>query len=55
MKTRTKIWRVIAKSLGEKNGSTDREADMVALLRFAVMLNIIICNIFIIVSIIHKW
>ena len=34
----SKFWRLWAKSLGEKNGTTDKEADKVAILRTIVVL-----------------
>jgi hypothetical protein len=50
-----KIWRIIAKALGEKNGATDKEADMVALVRLGIMSSVVLSNIFIIINIIYKW
>jgi hypothetical protein len=42
------LWRLIAKSLGEKSGSTDEEADQVALIRLMMFSSILITNSFII-------
>ena len=42
------IWRIIAKSLGEKTGKTDKEADQVALIRLIAFLSIFITNSFIV-------
>ena len=47
-KNKNIIWRIVAKSLGEKNGNTDREADQVAMLRLMMFLSIFITNAFII-------
>lgn len=42
------VWRILAKSLGEKSGTTDREADQVALVRLIAFLSIFITNSFIV-------
>ena len=42
------LWRLIAKSLGEKSGKTDNEADQVAIIRLIAFLSIFITNSFII-------
>lgn len=49
MKSRT-LWGLVAKSLGEKNGSTDGEADQIALIRLIMFLSILVTNAFIIYS-----
>lgn len=50
-----KAWRLWAKSLGEKQGATDREADMIASIRsIIVLVNFITCF-FIISGVIHNW
>ena len=49
------IWRVWAKALGEKSGSTDDEADRIALIRTAIILSYIITNCFIIAGVIRHW
>jgi hypothetical protein len=49
MKRKSKTWfRLIAKSLGEKSGKDDREADKIAVIRFLMFLSILITNGFII-------
>ena len=49
MKKKSKtIWRLIAKSLGEKSGKDDKEADKIAIIRFLMFLSIFITNGFII-------
>jgi len=48
------IWRLWAKALGEKAGSTD-EADIVALIRTLIILQAILCNFFIVANIIKNW
>lgn len=41
-------WRIIAKSLGEKSGKNDKEADQVAVVRLVMFLSILITNGFIV-------
>ena len=48
MKKNRCAWRLIAKSLGEKSGKNDREADKIALIRLSMFLSIFITNCFII-------
>jgi hypothetical protein len=48
-------WRLWAKALGEKTGSTDREADRVAIIRTAIVTVYIITNLFIIAGVIRHW
>ena len=50
-----KYWRLWAKSLGEKEGTTDREADMVAVIRSVIVLVNFITCFFIISGVIHNW
>jgi len=49
------MWKIWAKALGEKNGKTDREADMVAVVRTAIVLCYIITNIVIVAGVIRHW
>jgi hypothetical protein len=42
------LWRIVSKSLGEKSGKTDKEADQVSLIRLIMFLSIFITNSFII-------
>ena len=49
------LWRLWAKALGEKSGSTDAEADIVAIFRTIIAaINFITC-LFIIAGIIRHW
>jgi hypothetical protein len=48
MKQKKTVWRLIAKSLGEKSGKNDAEADRIALIRLLMFLSIFITNAFII-------
>lgn len=47
-KQKNNLWRIIAKSLGEKSGKTDREADQIAVVRLIMFLSIFITNAFIV-------
>jgi hypothetical protein len=49
------MFRLIAKALGEKSGSTDEEADKIAWIRIVLMLQAVATNIFIIAGVLHKW
>ena len=55
LKALTKIWRLWAKAMGEKAGTTDAEADRVAFIRTIIMLSYIITNCFIIAGVIKHW
>jgi hypothetical protein len=48
MKKKIGIWRIVAKSLGEKSGKNNQEADKIAILRLLMFLSIFITNGFII-------
>jgi len=50
-----KLWRLWAKALGEKAGSTDSEADLIACFRTFIVLSYIITNCFIIAGVIQHW
>ena len=50
-----KYWRIWAKALGEKSGSTDTEADRIALLRTLIVLCYIVTNMFIVAGVIRHW
>lgn len=49
-----KWWRLWAKALGGKEGST-READIVALWRTLIVLQAVVTNAFIVWNILRKW
>jgi hypothetical protein len=42
------MWKIIAKSLSEKSGDTDKESDQIAVVRLIAFLSIFITNSFII-------
>lgn len=54
-KYKTTIWKLIAKSLGEKSGKDNKEADRVALIRLLIMIQLITTNGFIIANAIRHW
>jgi len=53
--TKDKMWRIWAKALGEKAGSSDAEADRIACIRTLIVLIYIITNFFIIAGVIRHW
>jgi hypothetical protein len=50
-----KFWRIWAKALGEKSGTTNQEADRIAYIRTIIVLIYIITNFFIIAGVIRHW
>ena len=50
-----KLWRYWARALGEKIGEDNKKADTVAWIRTFIVLQAIICNIFIVINIIKAW
>lgn len=50
-----KIWRIWAKSLGEKAGNSNEEADKIAIIRTIIILAYLITNGFIVAGIIRHW
>lgn len=50
-----KLWRIWAKALGEKAGSNNKEADLIALFRTCIVLVYIITNFFIVAGVIRHW
>ena len=50
-----KLWRLWAKSLGEKSGATDQEADLIACIRSLIVLIYIITNFVIIAGVVRHW
>jgi hypothetical protein len=49
------LWKIIAKSLGEKSGDTDKESDQIALVRLLAFLSILITNSFIVANALRHW
>jgi len=50
-----KLWRIWAKALGEKVGTTDTESDRIACIRTGIVLCYVITNLFIIAGVIKHW
>jgi hypothetical protein len=50
-----KMWRLWAKALGQKEGVTDQEADVIAIIRTAIVALYIVTNLFIIAGIMRHW
>jgi hypothetical protein len=55
MTTISHAWRIWAKSLGEKAGTTDSEADSIAVVRTLIVSCYVITNLFIVAGIIRHW
>jgi hypothetical protein len=55
MKKRMSVWRIVCKSLGEKSGKNNQEADKIALIRLLITSQILITNFFIIANAIRHW
>jgi hypothetical protein len=53
MKKRKTLFRLVAKSLGEKASKCDKEADKIAFIRLAITLQILVTNFFIIYGVIR--
>ena len=51
----SKMWALWAKALGEKQGKTNTDADIVASIRTVIVLTYIITNVFIVAGVIRHW
>jgi len=49
------MWRLWAKALGEKSGTDDREANVIAIIRTAIVVTYLITNFVIIAGVIRHW
>lgn len=49
------MWRLWAKALGEKAGATKTEADVIAMIRSAIVACYIVTNLFIIAGVVRHW
>jgi hypothetical protein len=49
------MWRLWSKALGEKASSDSKEADKIACVRTAIVLQAVVCNLFIVWNILRKW
>jgi len=50
-----KFWGLWANALGGKTGKTNKEADWVAIFRTLIVLQAVICNLFIVINILMSW
>jgi len=48
-------WRVWAYALGQKEGKSDKEADVIAIIRTLIMIQLLVTNCFIIAGNIRHW
>jgi len=55
MQRRKRLWRVIAKALGPKEGTNEKEADVIALVRIIVLFSYMTTNAFIVAGVIRQW
>lgn len=55
MSKRQKLWRLWAKSLGEKASKKDHEADRVAVVRSFIFFTYLVTNLFIIAGVVRHW
>jgi len=55
MKKRKTLWRMWAKSLGEKATSDDRESDKIAIIRTFIFVTYLVTNCFIVSGVIRHW
>ena len=49
------IFRLWAKALGAKEGTSDKEANTVAIIRTFIFLTYLITNVFLIANVMHHW
>ena len=49
------MWRIVAKALGTKEGKNEKEADMVALVRTAILFSYMLTNFCIIAGVVRHW
>jgi len=52
---RKTLWRIWAKSLGEKASKCDRESDIIAVVRTLIFLTYLSTNVFIVSGVIRHW
>lgn len=49
------LWRYWAKAIGEKAGKTNRESDVIAIIRTLIFMSYLITNIVIISGVVRHW
>ena len=55
MARRKSLWRLWAKALGEKDGRTDREADIIASIRTVILICYMVTNVAIVANAVRHW
>ena len=55
MSKRKSAWRLWAKALGEKDGRTDREADLIACIRTFILIAYMVTNVAIVANAVRHW
>ena len=50
-----KIWRLWAKALGQKDGSSNLESDLIAIIRTIIVLVAVITNMIIVAGVLRHW
>lgn len=50
-----KIWRIWAKSLGQKGSNCDKESDIIAIIRTFIFITYFITNIAIVTNVVRHW
>ena len=55
MARRKSLWRLWAKALGEKDGRTDREADIIASIRTVILICYMVTNMAIVANALRHW
>ena len=55
MARRKSLWRLWAKALGEKDGRTDREADIIASIRTFILICYMVTNMAIVANAVRHW
>ena len=51
----SRAWRVWAKALGDKSGASNREADLIAVVRTVIIVVNFITCFFIMAGVVHNW
>ena len=50
-----KAWRLWAKAIGEKAGASDREANIIAIIRTILILTAVLTNLVIVAGVLRHW
>lgn len=49
------MWRIWAKALGQKDGSNDRESDIIACIRTIILITYMVTNVAIVSNAVRHW